>query len=99
MIPITGETICVGRLNICPGLAGTVSVLRPCPGVPAGWWKCPGFLFAKITRKFAKTVGRWSEDLFFWRAFEKPCKNYDCPGSLSEKYGNPVYRVFNFFNF
>ena len=35
----------LSRLTIRPGLAGTVPVLRPCSGVPAGWWKCPGFLF------------------------------------------------------
>ena len=33
------------RLTIHPGLAGTVSVLRPCPGVTAGLSKCPGFLY------------------------------------------------------
>ena len=33
------------RLTIRPGLAGTVPVLRPCPGVPAGWSKCLGFVF------------------------------------------------------
>ena len=41
------------RLTIRPGLAGTAPVLRPCPGVPAGWSKCPFFLvffFLKITR-------------------------------------------------
>ena len=40
---------------------------------------------------------RWSEDLFFLRLLEKSRKNYDCPGSLSEKYGNPTqscnYRI------
>ena len=33
------------RLTIRPGLCGTVPVLRPCPGVSAGWWKCPDSLF------------------------------------------------------
>ena len=40
-----GMTLLLTRLTIRPGLAGTVPVLRPCPGAPAGWWKCPGFLF------------------------------------------------------
>ena len=33
------------RLTIRPGLAGTVPVLRPCPGVPAVLSNCPGFLY------------------------------------------------------
>ena len=32
------------RLTIRPGLAGTVPVLTPCPGVPIGRSKCPGNL-------------------------------------------------------
>ena len=34
----------IDRLTIHPGLAGTVPVLRPCPGVPAGLSNCPVFL-------------------------------------------------------
>ena len=54
------------RLTIRPGLCGTIPVLRPCPGVPAGWWKCPVFFcsFVKATRKFAKTRGSLE-----WRPF------------------------------
>ena len=89
----------------------TVSILRPCPGVPGGWWKCPGFLlFVKNTQKFAKPCvagvkpfffrddqeNHWSEDLFlffFWRSPKNSRKKYDCPGSLSEKYGTPILKL------
>ena len=56
------------RLTIRRGLCGTVPVLRPCPGVPAGWWKCPVFFcsFVKATRKFAKTRGSLEWRPFFW---------------------------------
>ena len=37
------SSVGIARLTIRPGLAGTVPVLMPCPGVPTGWSKCPGY--------------------------------------------------------
>ena len=43
-----------------------VPVLRPGPGSQPVGGNVPVFcLFVKITQKFAKTVRRWSENLFF----------------------------------
>ena len=57
------------RLTIRPGLAGTVPVLRPCPGVPAGWWKCCGFLFlCEDYSKIRKNRGSLECRPFFLRS-------------------------------
>ena len=56
------------RLTIRPGLAGTVPVLRPCSGVPAGWWKCPGFLFVcEDHSKIRKNTMAGVKNLFFFK--------------------------------
>ena len=34
----------IARLTIRPGLAETVPVLTPCPSIPTGRSKCPGYL-------------------------------------------------------
>ena len=49
------------------GLAGTVPVLRPCPGVPAGLSNCPGFLY-RIEDQLIngkETWAAWVETFFF----------------------------------
>ena len=44
------------------------------------------FFFGNHLDNHAKILGRWSEDLFFFEI---------CPGSLTEKYSNPISRGFN----
>ena len=42
---VTLVNIFIPRLTIRTGLAGTVPVLRACPGVQAGLLNCSGFLY------------------------------------------------------
>ena len=68
-----------------------VPVSRPCPGVPAGWWKCPDFLsVCEDHSKIRKNTVAGVKTFFFFENTLKITQNYDCPGSLSEKYGNPT---------
>ena len=56
-----------------------VPVLKLCAGVPAGWSKCPGFLFAREDRsKIRKNTWVAGGQTFFcfWRSPVKSRQNY-----------------------
>ena len=67
------------RVIIRPGLAGTVPVLRPCPGVPAGLVEMSRFFFRcddhSIIRKKTRAAGVKTFFFLFLRSREKSHKN------------------------